>query len=294
MTGRDLDTDPSTPGAIRGAGTADTDPTDPIGAPGSAGNLARAGASAQGKKPNTDPGLGPGAQPAGPPVPVRTGGRQDTVEMLLDGMSAPQPERQKTTPQSAGEAAASYHAEHPVHPARTEPDEQPKVIVERPPLVPTVKVDRAKLQAVIAEADARRRAAEAEAAAKAPVPVTTGPKALIAAVAGLLVVLVIFLAARGKSSEEKGTDTPSVTPATAAAPETATATPTAADTATATATTAVSPAGDTTEAPAPTHRPTTHVPVTALPEAPATATAPKPRPRPTATSDLGEFKTTFH
>jgi hypothetical protein len=192
--------------------------------------------------------------------PVR---KQDSVEMLLDGMSAPQPERQKMTPQSAGEAAASYHAQHPVHAARTSPDEEPKVIVERPTLAPTVRVDAA------------RRAREAE-GAEAQVPVTMGPRVLIAAVAGLVVVLVIFMVARGMGAgAESGT-------ARGAATATATAIPVA----------------DTTEAPAAVPpSPTAHVPITALPVAPATAPAAtaKPKPRATATSgDLGEFKTTFH
>lgn len=280
MTGRDFDTDPSTPGALRGA-TADTDPT---------------GGAAEARKPNTDPGLGPKAPPLPPmpPAPPRPAGKQDSVEMLLDGMNAPQPERQKTTPQSAGEAAASYHAEHPVHPARTSPDEEPKVIVERPPLVPTVKVQREQVQAIIEAADEMRRAAEAEAAAKTPVPVTMGPKVLIAAVAGLVVVLVIFLLARGKG--EEATSTPGAASATATATATATAmattTTTAIATATAMATGTPIPSADTVgeapEAPVP----TVHVPVTALP----TARPPRPKPAPasTGTGNVGEFKTTFH
>jgi hypothetical protein len=286
MTGRNFDTDPSTPGAIHGT-TGDTDP---------------AGA-AELKRPNTDPGLGPAGPPGAPaalrPLPVRVPpvGKQDSVEMLLDNMSEPQPERQKTTPRSAGEAAASYHAEHPVHPARTEPDEEPKVIVERPPLAPTVRVQRGGVQAMIEQADAMRRAAEAEAeaeaeaAAQAPVPVTMGPRVLIAAVAGLVVVLVIFVVARGI-----GAGTARGVAATATATTAATAAATATATATATAAATI-PVGDTTGAPAPPA--TVHVPVTALPTAPPTAPAAtaKPRPRPASTGtsgDLGEFKPTFH
>jgi hypothetical protein len=293
MTGRNFDTDPSTPGAIRG-GTADTDPV---------------GTSAEARKPNTDPGLGPSGPPAarGPsPVRVPPVGRQDSVEMLLDGMSAPQPERQKLTPQSAGEAAASYHAEHPVHPARTSPDEEPKVIVERPPLAPTVRVQREKLQAMIEQADAARKAKEAEEAELAGVPVSMGPRVLIAAVAGLVVVLLIFVVAKNKiAGTDSGTAggagttataTATVTATTAAA-ATGTATGTATVAATATATSTAIPVADTTAQPAAPPPPTAHVPVTALPAAPATAPAAtaKPKPRPTATSgDLGEFKSTFH
>lgn len=280
MTGRDFDTDPSTPGALRGA-TADTDPV---------------GGAAEARKANTDPGVGPPGPPlprapgaalgqARPPVPP---GRLDSVEMLLDGMNnSPQPERQKMTPQSAGEAAAAYHAEHPVHPARTSPDEEPKVIVERPPLVPTVKVQRDQVQAIIEQADAMRRAAEAEEAANTPVPVAMGPRVLIAAVAGLVVVLVIFLVARrGAGTEgENPVATPTTTP-------TSTSTPIPTNAASSTPI----PVADTTEEPAAAPPPTVHVPISALPAAPPTApaTTAKPRPRPTSTSDLGEFKTTFH
>lgn len=217
--------------------------------------------------------------------------------MLLDGMSAPQPERLKLTPQSAGEAAASYHAEHPVHPARTSPDEEPKVIVERPPLVPTVRVQRDKLQAIIEQADAARRAKEAEAAEQAGVPVSMGPRVLIAAVAGLVVVLVIFVLARGIGGTESGTagagtPAPAIATATATTAAAATGTATATGGATATATSTAIPVADST-AQAPPPPPTAHVPVTALPTAPAVTA--KPKPRPTATSgDLGEFKTTFH
>jgi len=292
MTGRNFDTDPSTPGAIRG-GTADTDPV---------------GASAEAGKPNTDPGLGPAGPPApmGPsPVRVPPVGRQDSVEMLLDGMSAPQPERQKLTPQSAGEAAAAYHAEHPVHPARTSPDEEPKVIVERPPLAPTVRVQREKLQAIIEQADAARRAKETEAAEQAEVPVSMGPRVLIAAVAGLVVVLVIFLLARGRiGGTESGTaggvgaTATATATATTAAAATGTATAAATVTGAASATSTAIPVADTTAQAVAPPPPTAHVPITALPAAPATApaaTAKPPKPRPTSTSgDLGEFKTTFH
>ncbi len=282
MTGRNFDTDPSTPGALRGA-AADTDP---------------AGGPAEAKKASTDPGVGPPGpalpRTAGalrpPPVPP---GSLNSVEMLLDGMNSPQPERQKLTPQSAGEAAAAYHAEHPVHPARTSPDEEPKVIVERPPLVPTVKVQREQVQAIIEQADAMRRAAEdEEAAAQATVPVSMGPRVLIAAVAGLVVVLLIFLVARGKSGGTQGATT--MTTATATA--TATSNPTPTPTPTNAASSVPIPVAETTEEPTAAPPPTAHVPISALPAAPPTApaTTGKPRPRPTSSSDLGEFKTTFH
>jgi hypothetical protein len=297
MTGRNFDTDPSTPGAMRS--TADTDPI---------------GASAEAGKPNTDPGLGPAGPPQAPPLPGAAGhgqgqgqgqvrpavrvpgvGKQDSVEMLLDGMSAPQPERLKMTPQSAGEAAASYHAEHPVHPARTSPDEEPKVIVERPPLAPTVRVQREKLQAMIEQADALRRAREAEEAdAREPVPVSMGPRVLIAAVAGLVVVLGIFVVARVML--RAGSGTTAATTATAPVPATATATSTATAGGAATATAAIPVADTTTDQPVAPPPPTAHVPISALPTAPAATAKPKPRPVSSSTSgsDVGEFKTTFH
>jgi hypothetical protein len=57
---------------------------------------------------------------------------KDSVELLLEGMAGPRPERRKTTPQSDGEASASYHAEHGVRRAGASEPPGPKVLVDRP------------------------------------------------------------------------------------------------------------------------------------------------------------------
>jgi hypothetical protein len=66
-------------------------------------------------------------------VLARAKDAKDSVELLLDGMTGPRPERRKTTPQSDGEASASYHARHGVHPGHAVREPGPKVVVERAP-----------------------------------------------------------------------------------------------------------------------------------------------------------------
>jgi hypothetical protein len=56
---------------------------------------------------------------------------KDSVELLLEGMAGPRPDRRKTKPQSDGEASAVYHAEHGLRRARNSSEPGPKVVVER-------------------------------------------------------------------------------------------------------------------------------------------------------------------
>jgi len=65
------------------------------------------------------------------PALSRVKDSKDSVELLLDGMAGPSLERRKTTPQSDGEASASYHARHGVHPGHALAESGPKVVVER-------------------------------------------------------------------------------------------------------------------------------------------------------------------
>ncbi len=58
---------------------------------------------------------------------------KDSVELLLEGMAGPRPDRRKTKPQSDGEASAAYHAEHGVRRARAPSQPDAKVVVERTP-----------------------------------------------------------------------------------------------------------------------------------------------------------------
>jgi hypothetical protein len=206
--------------------------------------------------------------PAGP--------KKDSVELLLEGMPAVQPQAPRTMPQTAGQSSAAYHAEHTVRPAHTSPDEMPKVVVERAPQRATVRIDRAKLQAVIEQAHAQ-----------APTPHDPGlPMSLrvaIALVAGLAVVLAIFLVTRASASS-----TPTAAPAPSVLPKVGPVVPPP----TVTAAIPPPPPIDTSAATPPV------IADSALPPAPPAAPAAKPKPRPQAapgpSGDLGEFKTTFH
>jgi hypothetical protein len=286
------DTDPSTPGALRGL--APTDPT-PQPLPASV-------------HVSTDPGVGPPSQPPmasarpvhrTPPMGIvvpassQVGPRKDSVELLLDGMQGPQPERPKTMHQTDGHASASYHAEHMVRPARTSPDEVPKVVVERPLQAPTTRIDRARVQAVIEAAEARRRANEATAV----LPQQIAPRVVVAIVAGVVVVLGLFVVFRltlgNHASPTAATNPVATKPAVVAAvaPPTPVAT-TAPTPIAATAQPAASPAPTDTATTAP--RPTA---TAAWTTSPASAKPKNPRTGPAATTgsgDLGEFKTNFH
>jgi hypothetical protein len=136
--------------------------------------------------------------------------KKDSVEVLLEGMTTPQPPRTKTMPQTDGEASAAYHARHDVRAARTSPDDEPKVIVERAPAslampaastrpptplelaptVPELAVDRLE--------SGERRALDKRAAdARLPtaeLPPRLGPRIALASAAGMLVVLFLFVA----------------------------------------------------------------------------------------------------
>jgi hypothetical protein len=270
---KDSDTDPSTPEALRGPAV------------------------------DTDPGLGPvapvtpviaqpGVSKPPPPLPARAtavtasaspGPKKDSVELLLEGMPAQQPQPPRTTPQTAGQSSAAYHVEHAVRPAHTSPDDVPKVVVERAPQHATVRLNRARLQAVIDQAQAEKASQAQLSQHGAGMPMSL--RIAIAVVAGLAVVLGIFLVAR-PSADSAATVAPPPPPLTTVRP-----------TSTAAAMPTVVPAPTATETPV-----AATDTVSATPAAPpvATSSSAKPRPRPTAPAatgsggDLGEFKTTFH
>jgi hypothetical protein len=144
------DTDPSSPGALRSSRVPGFE------ASGSAAFDHEPDSDGP-DKPTTDPGIGPPSATRSPSVPGQRTWRssvsvpppsrrsspassaitppdltpiaaplssppsstKDSVELLLEGMAGPRPERRKTTPQSDGEASAAYHAEHGLRPART-------------------------------------------------------------------------------------------------------------------------------------------------------------------------------
>jgi hypothetical protein len=311
MTTQDHDTDPSTPGAKRlpdprpalggspedgghsAAGMAslesdDGSPTDP--------DVARS-------RPTTDPGIAPPPEPR--PIPRKPMGivvppvvrrENDSVDILLDGISREQPEPSKTTPQTDGQSAAAYHAEHAVPAAQPPPEDEPKVVIYRPPLAQTIRVAQSK-----AASDADPKAwTETTAVGAQPL----AGRVIVAVLAGSVVVMVIFVALQRISSEhlaESPRAAVGVGAATSAAPATV-------------AVESVAPA------PAPAPKESAGVaastPAAALAESPQSAASsaaannlarkaapvwrpPKARPKPSvsttkpASADLGEFKTSF-
>jgi hypothetical protein len=137
------------------------------------------------------------------------GNKKDSVELLLEGIAGPRPGRVRTTPQTGGEASAAYHAEHGLHRGQATHDAEPKVLVERPvtpqsiPLsvtmprgLPTPSL-RSIDATLVTRDDLRRRI-------------------VVAFVAGLLVVLGLFVVLRltSRGAEDATTLLPASSPAT--------------------------------------------------------------------------------
>jgi hypothetical protein len=204
-------------------------------------------------------------------APVSGGARvKDSVELLLEGMGGPRPDRTKTMPQSAGEASAAYHAEHALQAGRTAPDEKKKVLVD------TVRLPAAT------EGDAVgfRHSADPTFVVREKL----GPRIVVAAIAGFLVVLAIF-AYLDRAPASSASDLPDTRHETlgAAAPPPPVAAPEPPVAATATAATPPAP-----EAPP--------APASAIEAPPAAGTALASRPHGShrkTPGDVGEFKTSF-
>jgi hypothetical protein len=111
---------------------------------------------------------------------------KDSVELLLEGMAGPRPDRTKTTPQSAGEASAAYHAKHGVHPGHTLSEPGPTVVVERElpsssPLEPKPPIEEAVV-----------KPSQASVSTEIP-PRPLGRRVATAVLAALLIVLASFV-----------------------------------------------------------------------------------------------------
>ena len=217
------DTDPSSPSALR-----------PNSQPGAAAAAAHAMQDPPSAQPTTDPGLGPASGPPpvsarrpmgvtvpapsirpvpGPsaitppdltpiaaPVSAAPSPTKDSVELLLEGMAGPRPERRKTTPQSDGEASAAYHAEHGVRRARTSEPAGPKVVVERPTPA-SVSRERPRSPAPSKASLGSREALSTFVPAR-----VLRRRVAMAVVAGVLFVLLSFMALRlgGRSGAAAG------------------------------------------------------------------------------------------
>jgi hypothetical protein len=306
MASQNHDTDPSTPGAKRlseprtpnAAAVALAEDGPPF--DGEASDVSRAPLSRS--RPTTDPGIAPPPgplpvprQPMGIVVPPAVVRANDSVDVLLDGISREQPERARATAQTEGQSAATYHGEHAVRAARSAPVEEPKVVIDRATPPETVRVPRLP---ALAEVDPR---VWGETTAVRPQPL--GARVFIAIAAGVAVVLVIFVALQRTSPIARlapplappsgASPAPPLPPtATASVPSaTLAAVPVGPDIA---ATPAIPnfvaeslpPAGPTAVAPSATARTAAPV-VRAVRAKPAVTVPPAPRP---AGTDLGEFK----
>lgn len=178
----DQDTDPSSPDAMRQTPEPPLRPGAALGAPPTQQSPRAA---------TTDPGVGPPSPPGRAsgvvvppsnrqPVPASAAVAdrpKDSVELLLEGMGGPRPDRTKTMPQTAGEGAAAYHAEHAVRAGRTARDESRKVLVDTVRLPAATEDEsfelRSSLEATYVLPDRQKR------------------RVVIATIAGLLVVVVI-------------------------------------------------------------------------------------------------------
>jgi hypothetical protein len=222
--------------------------------------------------------------------------RKDSVELLLDGISGSQPSRTKTTPQTDGEASASYHSRHDVRRAHTSPDEEPKVVIDHEAQSPTMRIERSQVPFPEVLAPTRELTLIP--------PVALWPRVVIAAGAGLVVVVCLFVvsrlamrggqeaettAARPAEPQNNRTTTQAISPAIAAASATASAAsaPTASPASSASPTTSASPA---TSAQAVSPSPST---VSALaPTQAASAGGAPPLPLATAGFESSEVRTT--
>jgi hypothetical protein len=304
VTTKENDTDPSTPSARRPMDSTESRAPSPVAEP--LGPTLRSAGSAVPLRVSTDPGMGPAPQPREAPlrpmgivVPAAVPpGKKDSVEVLLDGMTTPQPPRTKTMPQTDGEASAAYHARHDVRAARTSPDDEPKVIVERPvgppsplelaPTVPDLTAEDERPETT-AERGVREKQVAAARLPTAELPARLGPRVALAGAAGMLVVLFLFVALaalRANRSAEEKAPSAAMAPAEPPAPAlTVRASASSAPPATGEAVSllASAPVASTPVAKAPPHA-----------GGKGKAPAPAATHAPSAIPDLSELKTTFH
>jgi ribonuclease E len=221
MTNPNHDTDPSTPGAKR-----QSDPRTPRAAP------AELAPPAARTRPTTDPGVAPPVpllpvprEPMGivvPPVVARQ--LDDSIDVLLEGISrelparphptVPTPPTAPTAPtaQSDGAPIASYHGGHSVPAARAAAADEPKVVIDRSSQAGSMgRV--ARYAGPVNDSDAK---AWTETTAVTAHPLVS--RVLIALVAGIAVVVVIFVALERTSNERMLMMTGAPAPASPATP----------------------------------------------------------------------------
>jgi hypothetical protein len=212
---------------------------------------------------------------------------KDSVELLLDGMGGPRPERRKTTPQSDGEASAAYHAQHGLHRAHALGAPGPKVVVERAP------------EPLVSEPDTVPTPPPplaSHASDTTVVPVRNlGRRIAMAVLAALLIVLAAFvgldlLSPRTNATAHASRPPPQPELAAPSAPSAAPAAPPVAPRAS--EPTLVAATNPTAAIAAPANAPPE--PAVAKPAVSAQAEGPRRRRRSASDSDdVGEFKTSF-
>jgi hypothetical protein len=195
MTNPNQDTDPSTPGAKR-----QSDPRTPGALPVESARGSRPPRS----RPNTDPGIAPPGpmlpvpeHPMGIVVPPPGSARalNDSVDVLLEGISRELPDRPRATSQSDGHSAARYHVEHAVRASDRSPSrEEPKVVIERAAAGQTARV--ARYAGPVDEGDPREWSDDTT--------ITThsvASRVVVALAAGVIVVVAIFVALQRTSND---------------------------------------------------------------------------------------------
>jgi hypothetical protein len=120
----------------------------------------------------------------------------DSVDLLLEGISREQPQRPRTTSQTEGQSTAAYHVEHAIRAAQALPADEPKVVIAQPALGGTQRI--ARPQGGDAKAWTETTASSSQSLA---------PRVAIAIVAGLAVVMVIFVALQRTSPEQPAAST---------------------------------------------------------------------------------------
>jgi hypothetical protein len=193
MTNPNQDTDPSTPGAKRQSEprTLGARPVEP----------------ARGSGIRSRPGTDPGIAPPGPmlPVPEHPMGivvppasaraLNDSVDVLLEGISRELPERPRATSHSDGHSAARYHVEHAVRASDRSPArDEPKVVIERTPAGHTARV--ARYAGPVEEGEAREWTETT-----AITTHSVASRIIVALAAGVIVVVAIFVALQRTSND---------------------------------------------------------------------------------------------
>jgi hypothetical protein len=128
-----------------------------------------------------------------PPATARA--LNDSVDVLLEGISRELPERPRATSHSDGHSAARYHVEHAVRASdRSPPRDEPKVVIERPGKGQTNRV--ARYAGPVEDGEVREWTETT-----AITTHSVASRVVIALAAGVIVVVAIFVALQRTTAE---------------------------------------------------------------------------------------------